>query len=278
MTLHEAIVHVLKAAGGSLESAEIARQINAQGIYRRGDGKPLPTSQISVSVGKHTELFERTEDGEVALIGGPKKSATPKTAPTKKAARAPEPSVEAEVDPEEMAARLAKAAVLMWPVSTLPFQELGTVSELLAKGLPTHVWLRQSGIYAIVAPADYDIGFLDLDTIYDANNVINPWSNDRLHAKWVPQTRVVYIGVAGNRHPRSLRQELKDLIRHARGETTDRGPHRNGEIVWQLRGYGDFTVMALPTDGPPAPKTLEQDLLARFTKRHKVVPFGNRKA
>lgn len=128
----------------------------------------------------------------------------------------------------------------------------------------------------MVLPANYEFHLVDPATVAATKNVISPWTNDRLHAKWVKGTRIAYIGLAGNTMPSSLRKRLKDLLRHAAGETTDRGPHRGGEILWQLAGYERFTIMAMATEEPPAPRTLEQKLLARFRERHGALPFGNR--
>ena len=171
---------------------------------------------------------------------------------------------------------LAAVAAALWPLSAYPFREIGTVGKLLDRGLPPDSWLNSCGVYAIVVPNDYEFGLLDFETVADRMNVLAPLSSERLRAKWVKSSRVVYIGFAGNTNPRSLRQRLKDLIRHASGDTTDRGPHRSGESIWQLADYDTFMVMAAPTAEPPAPRELEATLLERFGKRHGALPFGNR--
>jgi hypothetical protein len=45
------------------------------------------------------------------------------------------------------------------------------------------------------------------------------------------------------------------------------GPHRGGEIIWQLSGYGRFELLALQTENPPAPRQMESRLLEAFFKR-----------
>ena len=171
---------------------------------------------------------------------------------------------------------LAAVAAALWPLSAHPFREVGTVGDLIDRGLPPDAWLGSCGVYAVIVPADYQIRVLDFPIVVEAQNVVVPLSADRLRAKWVTGTRVVYIGIAGNTNPRTLRQQLKDLINHAAGDTTDRGPHRKGEALWQLEGYENFMVMAATTAEPPAPRELEESLLERFQKRHGSPPFGNR--
>ena len=171
---------------------------------------------------------------------------------------------------------LATVAAALWPLSAHPFREVGTVGDLIDRGLPPDAWLSSCGVYAVVVPRDYDFRVLAFATVAEAQNVVVPLSADRLRAKWVPGTRVVFIGIAGNTNPRTLRQQLKDMINHAAGDTTDRGPHRKGEALWQLDGYESFIVMATTTAQPPAPRELEESLLERFQRRHGTLPFGNR--
>jgi hypothetical protein len=174
------------------------------------------------------------------------------------------------------ATQLAEFAAALFPISTLPFQTIGTIGDLLADGLPPDAWLNQRGVYAVILPLGYEFQPLDPDAVHAARNVIAPWPGDRLRNSWLPNTRVAYIGFAGHQHSVSLRKRLRDLLRHAAGEATDHGPHRRREHLWQIAGYEDFTVMVLATDGPPAPRETEQALLDRFRKRYGARPFGNR--
>ena len=57
MTLHEAIQKVLIEQARPMTSREIADVINAKKYYSRGDGKPLPTGQITARVNKYQNLF-----------------------------------------------------------------------------------------------------------------------------------------------------------------------------------------------------------------------------
>lgn len=63
MTLHEAIVKVLREARRPLSAAEIAATIDAGKLFLRGDRRPIPPNQIHARVSNHPELFTRTESG-----------------------------------------------------------------------------------------------------------------------------------------------------------------------------------------------------------------------
>lgn len=58
MKLHEAIEVVLRNADKPLTFTEISKLINAQMLYARKDGKPVPASQISARVNQYPDLFE----------------------------------------------------------------------------------------------------------------------------------------------------------------------------------------------------------------------------
>ena len=61
MTLHEAIVFVLKETNG-LTTTEIANEINSQNLYQREDENDIKASQISARINKHPKLFLRVDD------------------------------------------------------------------------------------------------------------------------------------------------------------------------------------------------------------------------
>lgn len=59
MTLHEAIEKVLKNNGSEMSAKEIAVEINKQKLYQRGDGNPVPSSQIHARVKNYMHLFKK---------------------------------------------------------------------------------------------------------------------------------------------------------------------------------------------------------------------------
>lgn len=61
MTLHEAIIKVLEAAGRNLTAREIADEINSKALYVRKDKNPVPASQISARVNNYPEKFSKNK-------------------------------------------------------------------------------------------------------------------------------------------------------------------------------------------------------------------------
>jgi hypothetical protein len=59
-TLHEAIRMVLESkANGWMRTGQLAREIAKRCLYRRRDGLPASTKDVSARVSSHDELFER---------------------------------------------------------------------------------------------------------------------------------------------------------------------------------------------------------------------------
>lgn len=67
MTLHEAMIIVLKEKNGPLHPKEIADKINRRGLYHRKDGLPLPAGQIRARARQYPHLFDKTKESP-ALI------------------------------------------------------------------------------------------------------------------------------------------------------------------------------------------------------------------
>lgn len=65
ITLHEAIKQVINEYGPAAV-VEITARVNEQGLYKREDGKPVPTNQISARIRKYPHMFVR-ERGKVYI-------------------------------------------------------------------------------------------------------------------------------------------------------------------------------------------------------------------
>jgi hypothetical protein len=66
--LHDELVRIIEINGGEpMTSADLADTINAEGRYLKKDGSAMTSSQISARVSKYPQLFERTDDGRIAL-------------------------------------------------------------------------------------------------------------------------------------------------------------------------------------------------------------------
>jgi antitoxin component YwqK of YwqJK toxin-antitoxin module len=61
MTLHEAIALVLERKKKPLPAPEILRIINDESLYQRGDGQPVPSSQIHARVKNYKTLFYKDQ-------------------------------------------------------------------------------------------------------------------------------------------------------------------------------------------------------------------------
>ena len=157
------------------------------------------------------------------------------------------------------------------------FVKLGSIRELIYNGFTDIPQANSCGIYAITKPPFYNPEFLSQEKIKKNRNVIGPWDSKRLSKKWVDNADILYYGLAGATSPRWLNSRLTDLINHCKGLISNRGPHRGGEIIWQLKDYETFEIWVLPTGNPPEPRNLEERLLKRFYEITGKLPFANRK-
>lgn len=60
LTLHAAMGVLLLESGEPMKTRDLAAAVNARGLYRRGDGANVPSSQISARASKYPRLFIRT--------------------------------------------------------------------------------------------------------------------------------------------------------------------------------------------------------------------------
>jgi hypothetical protein len=267
-TLHEEILNILHDAGNYMTTSEIAMEVNRRGFYRKRDGSPVTTYQIHGRTRKYPGIFTRSglqvglvhwlqvenDKGEQNLIKD-------------------DYIVEATLNISANANDVGKKAYL----NRAGFECLGTIKNLQSGGLPRLQVLDSCGVYAISVPAKYSAIYIHPASALEKGNVICPWPLDRLSEKWVVGAEVLYYGIAGARSNRSLNKRIKDLLSHAYGNTTDRGPHKGGEILWQLKGWHLFSLWVLPTAGPPVPRQTETALLDSFSCRYGRLPFANRR-
>ncbi len=277
MTLHESIITVLQEKNRPMNASDIAHEINTRKLYQQRKGTPVPSSQISARVNKVNERAHQNgiiepfykQDGLIGLNKWQYDSdvdvvtASSVDSVAKNFRYSDELNFEGDV-------RLS---------SFLPkngFQSIGVIRDLIRGGLPSKPDLANCGLYTITTPEGYKVDFIDPSKAEKDGNVISPWPVARLESKWVPEVSTVYIGAAGVKSHRPLRRRLLDLLRHCKGKTSDRGPHKGGEITWQLVGYGNFSIWILSTEGPPIPRNLELKLLMEFERQTGRLPFANR--
>ena len=154
---------------------------------------------------------------------------------------------------------------------TQGFTGFTTVGELQSGPLPRLEELSQRGVYAVVCSPTYTPSFIEVESARRNCNVISPWSLERLKRKWVSGVEVLYFGKAGTDTEKgTLRKRLNEFIRHSQGKTKN---HRDGEILWQLRGYKNFEIGYLPTDNP---EQEESRLIDLFESKTGQLPFANK--
>lgn len=267
-TLHHAIITVLREASKPLTTKEIAHRLNVSGLYTKKDRSPISPFQIHGRTKNYPEHFER--DGSLVILrdsnfvsasnGGARPQAVDK----------------AKKNDKNVAKLLFGDPRRVRHLKDNDFLLLGTIGQVMRDGLPLMPELNKSGIYSISTSGVYSPFFISQEETKNRKNVIRPWPEDKLREKWVNDSEIVYYGLAGHRSPRSLWSRLTDLIRHGNGKTSERGPHKGGEILWQLGGVENFRLWILPTEGPPIPRQLEKGILVRFRELAGMLPFANR--
>jgi len=157
-------------------------------------------------------------------------------------------------------------------LESMGFKALGTVGELQQTGILKDT-LQSPGVYAITCSKGFEHSFIPLEETRTLNNVIHPWTHEKLEAKWVDGVETLYFGKA---QEQSLNRRLSQLLRHSLGLTTKKGPHNGGEIIWQLKGYESFHILYLPAETPVQAAKIENDLISEFRIINGKLPFGNR--
>jgi hypothetical protein len=73
LTLHEAMVVVLRECGGVMHSEDLARVIAERDLYRRRDGQHPSAHQLRARAGRYPHLLEASDDGSgrIALATAP---------------------------------------------------------------------------------------------------------------------------------------------------------------------------------------------------------------
>jgi hypothetical protein len=268
MTLHEAIEKVLKENGKPLKPTEIATILNDIKIYQKGDKSIIKSSQISARVNNYPSYFFK-DNGLIYLNNWDKAKKENKIT-------TPENKEPVKINTESSDINLIGNPSEINFLINNGFEKIGTLSKLLKGGLPKNEKLNLCGIYAISIPKGYLPKYYSPEEANKRGNVIKPWTVEKLKNKWVKNSDIVYYGLAGKKSFRSLNERLGDLLRHGNGKISTSGPHKGGEILWQLKNYERFELWILPTSEPPEPRNYEELILRTFHKEIKKLPFANR--
>lgn len=67
MKLEEAIVYLLASSGHGMRTEQIAREINARGLYTRRGNSPVTDKQVYAVIMYHPDTFVKSE-GQIRLM------------------------------------------------------------------------------------------------------------------------------------------------------------------------------------------------------------------
>ena len=67
MKLEEALVYLLANSGHGMKTEQIAREINARGLYTRLDNAPVTDKQVYAVIMSHPDTFVKSE-GRIRLM------------------------------------------------------------------------------------------------------------------------------------------------------------------------------------------------------------------
>lgn len=276
MTLHEEIVSILKEQNTTMDTNQIADAVNNRNNYVKGNGSPISAFQIHGRTKNYPHLFLRNKTLVGLVRRDEEKMNKIMVEDLVENYPAKNPVINCKFNHSSLHFMNDDLTSIDF-LKRSGFEELGSFQTLINKGLPQNIKLNSPGLYAVTLPDNYIYKLLEEQTISTNNNVIKPWTTEKLNNKWIPDVEVIYYGLAGSNSPRSLKSRLQDFLEHASGKTTDRGPHRGGEIIFQLKNWETFSIWILPTGNPPEPRNLERELLERFHELKGKLPFGNRK-
>lgn len=279
MTLHEEIVQILIEAEKPLSTSQISSLVNKRKNYLKKDRSEVSPFQIHGRTRNYSDLFIRNKT-LVGLKSRDEKIITDlyNDNPSGGDYRSEISLMNQKIDKIESRQNLEEYNVTREEfLKEFGFTSIGIICDLQTNGYPNIIELKSPGVYAITHTASYVPTYYSQEEARANGNVIHPWVAERLEEKWVEGVDILYYGLAGASTPRSLKSRLTDLINHSKGLISDRGPHKGGEIIWQLKGYENFEVWVFATGNPPEPRDLEEKLLERFHKITGQLPFANRK-
>ena len=159
------------------------------------------------------------------------------------------------------------------PMITEPIDLSGFTGWVPFAELPNTDVPTSPGVYVVVRPADDPPTFLDTSPAGHFKGKDPTVPVDELHALWVPETRIVYIGKAnaGRTGRRGLRKRLDEFRRSGAGQPVG---HSGGRRIWQLSDHAQLRVGWQVTDDTAAAAT-ETALIAQFHAHHGRRPFAN---
>ena len=150
-------------------------------------------------------------------------------------------------------------------LKTLGFEGFQSVRELSSScsGLP-----REPGIYLVL--------YIDRDHPQFAPKGVGGFFKGRipnvtvseLESKWIEDTIIIYVGQTGD----SLARRLTKLIDFGMGKPVG---HYGGRYIWQIQAYHNLVICWKSCPEGVDVRDIERELLRRFKRVHRRLPFAN---
>ncbi|MDF3282222.1 MULTISPECIES: hypothetical protein [unclassified Gordonia (in: high G+C Gram-positive bacteria)] len=139
--------------------------------------------------------------------------------------------------------------------------------------LPTADVPRGPGVYVVVRGTDEPPVFLDVSPAGHWKGRDPTELVDALQDRWVPESRVLYIGKAnvGTSGRRGLRRRLDEYRRYGSGEPV---AHSGGRRIWQLADHADLLVAWRETPDADA-AAIESSMILAFAEHYGRLPYAN---
>lgn len=130
---------------------------------------------------------------------------------------------------------------------------------------------QKKGVYLVLKPQDMDVDFLETGT--GGHTKGNPnVSRDKLKAKWIEDTLVLYVGRTGSKsEDRTLYKRINELLRFGQGENIG---HWGGRYLWQIN-HSEELVICWKEMQDEDPEEIKNRLLLDFESKYSKLPFAN---
>ncbi|OWR81629.1 hypothetical protein SJDPG12_08605 [Porphyromonas gingivalis SJD12] len=131
---------------------------------------------------------------------------------------------------------------------------------------------QKKGVYLVLKPQDMDVKFLKTGTGGHFKDKDPNVSIDKLKAKWIEDTLVLYVGRTGSKsEDRTLYKRINELLRFGQGENIG---HRGGRYLWQIN-HSEELVICWKEMQDEDPEEIWKQLLWDFESVYSKLPFAN---
>lgn len=126
---------------------------------------------------------------------------------------------------------------------------------------------QDKGVYLVLKPQDMDVKFLETGTGGHFKDKDPNVSIDKLKAKRIEDTLVLYVGRTG----RTLYERINELLRFGQGENIG---HWGGRYLWQIN-HSEELVICWKEMQDEDPEEIWKQLLWDFESVYSKLPFAN---